>query len=609
MYLPIEDYAVIGDGLTVALVSRHGSIDWAAFPRFDAPSVFARLLDSQKGGHFFIRPTGDYAVTRQYLPDTNVLVTVYQGPEGDEVEVVDFMPPHFSGPTRPSDNLVVRIVRGRLGRMEMAVEYAPRFDYARARATWSRAEGVGVRATAVGCSLTLYSGVQLDIDAERDIASATFVVHAGVTHPFVLSFRQPASIMFRSHLPDGALSMLDQTVEFWMRWIARCTYRGPHEAMVRRSALTLKLLDYAPTGAIVAAPTTSLPEAIGGVRNWDYRYAWLRDTAFTLYALFNLGYREEAESFLDWVFDVSGGDPRNLQVLYGIAGERGIHEFELDHLEGYRRSRPVRVGNAAYLQRQLDIYGEVVDCAFLYHKAGGTISDALWDFLRRTANYICEVWQTPDSGIWEVRSEPQHFVYSKCLCWVGVDRAIKLAERTGHNGEVARWREVRQAIFDSLMTEGYDRELGAFTQAYGSREMDAASLAILLRQVLPPTDPRMVLTVDRVVEELSEGELLHRYRETADDGLPGGEGVFLMCSFILATCYAEMGRISQARALFERLLTYANDVGLYAEEYDVAGQHHLGNFPQAFTHIALINAAVTLARLDPAAPSFTPDGH
>ncbi|MDP9375600.1 MAG: glycoside hydrolase family 15 protein [Chloroflexota bacterium] len=608
-YPPIEDYALIGDGMTAALVSRDGSIDWACLPRYDSPSVFARILDAGRGGHWRIAPAGPYTAARQYVEDTNILSTVFTTPAG-EVELLDFMPPQPLIRQALGDNLIVRIVRGRSGTVDIRTRFAPRFDYARADASWTAQEGIGVRASHDGAALTLYADLPLKVvtggaeDGDAGgvaaiLADGQVAVRAGEEIAFVLAYRQRSSLLWPGGVTARAARLLEATTAYWREWIARCAYRGPYAAMVRRSALALKLLDYLPTGAVVAAPTTSLPEAIGGARNWDYRYSWLRDTAFTLYALFGLGYWDEGEIFLDWLVDVAQGDPAELQVLYGVSGERRIEEFELPHLAGYRGSRPVRVGNAAHGQRQLDIYGEVVDCAYLFHKHGGAVDDGLWAFLRAVVDHVCRVWTEPDQGIWEVRSGPRHFVYSKALCWVAVDRGIALAERLGLPADLDHWRQTGAAIMEELAREGYDEGIGAFTQAYGTAELDAAALALLLRKVLPPHDPRLRSTIDRVVERLGEGGLLHRYApEAVDDGVGGGEGVFLMCSFWLADCYANLGRREEACALFERLLGYANDVGLYAEELDPASGRHLGNFPQAFTHVALINAALSLARAE-----------
>lgn len=593
-YRPIEDYALIGDGLTAALVSRDGAIDWACFPRFDAPSVFARLLDADDGGYWQIAPVDAFTVERAYLPDTAVVATRFTTATG-AIELLDFMPPQQVARGGRGEHAIVRLVRGLHGSVEIATRLTPRFDYGRERPWWMIQEGAGVRAAREDEALTLFTDLPLRIVA--DVAEGRRVVASGEEVAFLLAYRRPFSPLWPGGMAGTARQLLDQTVAHWHEWIGRCTYTGPHAAMVRRSALTLKLLDYLPSGAIVAAPTTSLPEAIGGERNWDYRYAWVRDTAFALYALFGLGYREEAEAFLGWIVAVSRRDPLTLQVLYGIEGERQIAESILTHLRGYRDSRPVRIGNAAYDQRQLDIYGEVVDCAFLHFKHGGTVDPELWAFVRGIVDYVCAVWTEPDQGIWEVRSGPRHFVYSKAICWVALDRGVKLARRAGLPADVATWERIRDEIHAELLREGYNEALGSFTQTYGGTELDAAALALLLRKVLPAADPRMRSTVARVATDLREGDFLHRYTtERVDDGVGGPEGAFLMCSFWLVDCLAEMGQIAEAEDLFARLLAHANDVGLYAEEIDPSSGEHRGNFPQAFTHIALINAALVLAR-------------
>jgi GH15 family glucan-1,4-alpha-glucosidase len=594
-YCPIEDYALIGDGLTAALVARDGSIDWACFPRFDSPTVFARILDAGRGGSWQIAPTVPHTVHRRYLPDTNVLATSFTA-LGGVVEVLDFMPPRISGRGAVGDSAIVRLVQGREGTVEVRAVFEPRFDYARATPTWEEQAGFGVRATYRDLTLTLQSKIGLEVMDNR--ATATWTLAAGDATAFILTCQESPSIVWRSDVAAGCTRLLDETVGFWRTWIGRCTYDGAYSDVVRRSALALKLLDYAPTGAIIAAPTASLPEEIGGVRNWDYRYSWLRDTAFTVYALYAIGYRDEAEAFLNWIIEVERGGPASLQIMYGVDGERRLDEAELNHLAGYRGSRPVRIGNGAYTQRQHDVYGETLDCAFLLQKHGGLITDELWTFLRAIVDYICEVWGEPDDGIWEVRSGARHFVYSKALCWVGVDRGIKIAERGGLPANLKRWRAARAAIHEDLFARGYSEREGAFTQDYSTDELDASALALLLRGVLPPDDPRMASTVDRVAEVLGTGGLVHRYSEAAEDGLTGSEGAFLMCSFWLVDCYALMGRREEARALLDHLIGLANDVGLYAEQIHPESKQHLGNFPQAFTHIALINAVLALAQSD-----------
>lgn len=596
-YRPIEDYALIGDGLTAALVSRDGSIDWACFPRFDAPSSFARILDAEKGGYCSISPAESFDTTRCYLEDTNVLATRFTTATG-EAELIDFMP--MAAATAPETNRIIRRVRGVAGQVTLNVTFDPRFDYARRDASWELQPGQGARATSGDDALTLFTSVPC---AERATGvTATFTVAAGDTTWFTLEYRKRPRL-WRVPVPEHLEQVLDETCRFWRHWVEGSQDFGYREA-VRRSALVLRLLDYAPTGAIVAAPTTSLPERIGGVRNWDYRYAWVRDTAFTLYAFSLLGQFDEGEAFFEWLLGVVPDGPKHLQVMYGITGEHRLEEFTLDHLDGYEGSKPVRIGNAAYSQLQLDTYGDLLDCAYLLHKAGRPITRDVWAFLRATADYVTRIWQRPDSGIWEMRSPPQQFVASKAQCWVALTRAARIAKARGLEGDVTTWLAHADAIMREIGTKGVHPETGSFRQAYGSDQVDAALLQLQLRKMIKPDDPHMRATVRRIEQELDAARrdstlgrgLIRRYRTSkVNDGLPPGEGVFLMCSFWLVDCYAEMGRQDEARALFERLLGYANDVGLYAEEFDPYEQRHLGNFPQAFTHVALINAAAGLA--------------
>ncbi|HUF23203.1 MAG TPA: glycoside hydrolase family 15 protein [Vicinamibacterales bacterium] len=597
-YNPIEDYAVIGDGLTAALVSREGSIDWACFPRFDAPSVFARILDHDSGGHFRVSPDGTFSTARRYLGDTNVLETRFTTATG-EAELVDFMP--MGGAGRPHTNEIVRRLRVLSGTVDVTLTLDPRFDYGRRAATWEQHAGQGVLASSGDETISLFTSVPCRIDGAA--ASAAFALAAGETTWMALEYRARPKL-WHPPAPDRLAAALDETLDFWRHWISGCRDLGYPEA-VRRSALVLKLLDYAPTGAIVAAPTTSLPEHIGGVRNWDYRYAWVRDTAFTVYAFSLLGQFDEGESFFEWLLGVVPGGPETLQIMYGIGGERDLTEYTLDHLEGYAGSRPVRIGNAAYSQVQHDAYGDLMDCAFLLHKAGKPLTPEVGRFLRATADYVTTLWQQPDSGIWEMRSPPQHFVASKAQCWVALSRASRMARAGALSGDTRAWDAAAEAIMREIGTKGVDPATGSFIQAYGVDEVDASLLQMQLRRVIRPHDARMLATVARIEKELDaassdganglERGLIRRYRTSAvDDGLPPGEGVFLMCSFWLVDVYAESGRVDEARALFERLLAYGNDVGLYAEEFEPSEKRHLGNFPQAFTHVALVNAAAAL---------------
>lgn len=594
--VPIEDYALIGDRISAALVSKYGSIDWACFPYMDSPSVFARILDAGKGGSFQIAPTHRFQSSRAYREDTSILETTFTCGTGTVV-VTDFMPARSGELQRLGDGAIIRIVRGVTGRVEMGVRFDPRFDYAREDPTWDIAPGMGARSRAAGQSLTLYSSRLRFEEHEEGGVYGTFETRPGDEYRFVLSYRKPAAMMFTRGMRDLAPTALEATERYWREWIARCTYTGPHADVVRRSAITLRLLDFAPTGAIAAAPTTSLPETPGGIRNWDYRYCWIRDSAFTLYSFFVLGYPEEAEVYLQWLFDVTLGDPARLQVLYGINGEHEAAEHELGHLEGYGGARPVRIGNGAKDQLQLDMYGEILDCAYLMHRNGGVVSQELWEWLRRVVDYVCKTWEQPDYGPWEIRSDPRHFVYSKALCWVALDRGIRMGEQTGLPYDHERWAAAREAIHAEVMDQGFKESVGAFTSAYDGEDLDAALLALPLRRFINANDPRMRSTVERIAKDLAfEGSpgLIRRVSPTFDDGLHGKEGSFMLCSFWLVDCLAMQGNVDEAEALLDTLVGHANDVGLYAEMLDPATGRHLGNFPQAFTHIALINAATSI---------------
>ena len=583
----IEDYGLLSDLQTAALVGRTGSIDWLTFPRFDSSSCFGSLLGGREHGRWLIAPCdAGPATTRRYRDDTLILESEWQMPEG-RVRVIDFMPP------RGNDPDVVRIVEGLEGSVQMRTELVIRFDYGSV-IPWVRR--LDVR-TLVGLGgpdgLVLRTPIQLE--PEDMSHAAEFTVRAGDRVPFVLTWHP-------SHLeiprPVDAEQALVDTEAFWRDWIGGCRYQGDYAGPVRRSLIVLKALTYRPTGGIVAAPTTSLPERIGGERNWDYRYCWLRDATFTLYALLNAGFTTEARQWRDWLLRAVGGDPAKAQILYGLGGQRRVVEQELNWLPGYAGSRPVRIGNAAHEQFQLDVYGEVMDVLHQARVHGLDPDDHAWSFQRNLLEYLESAWDQPDEGIWEVRGPRRHFTHSKVLAWVGFDRAVQSVEQWGLEGPVERWRRVRQEIHEEVCSEGFNRELNSFTQAYGSDELDASTLLIPILGFLPPNDPRVIGTIDAIQRELTEDGFVQRYKTGASnavDGLSGHEGAFLPCSFWLVDALVMMGRLDEGKELFERLLGVQSDLGLLAEEYDPRERRLLGNFPQAFTHVGLVNSAYNLS--------------
>ncbi|MGQ0717833.1 MAG: glycoside hydrolase family 15 protein [Pseudonocardiales bacterium] len=586
----IEDYGLIGDLQTAALVCRDGSIDWLCLPRFDSPACFAALLDDARAGRWLLAPAGGGPCTRRrYRGDSLVLETEWDTPDGT-VRVIDAMP------LRGEATDVVRVVEGRSGRVPMSMELVLRFDYGSV-SPWVRQVDGQWSAIAGPDAAWLDSPVALEYRDGR--TSARFEVEAGQQVPFVLTHTA-------SHLPapkpvDG-VAALQGTEWFWTDWIGRCNYRGEWAQPVRRSLVTLKALTYAPTGGIVAAATTSLPEQLGGSRNWDYRYCWLRDATFTLQALLGTGYIDEAKAWREWLLRAVAGDPADLRIMYGLDGTRRIPEYTLDWLRGYEGSKPVRVGNAAAEQYQLDVWGEVLDGLHLAREAGLAPSQDAWDLQRALLDFLEGHWDDPDNSLWEVRSDRRPFVHSKVMAWVGVDRALRAVEHFGLPGPVHRWRELRDRIHDDVCDRGYDSTRGTFTQFYGSDGLDAALLLIPRVGFLPWRDERVIGTVEAVARELSEDGFLLRYRPAADggvDGLPGEEGAFLLCSFWLADALHGIGREREARALFERLLGLRNDLGLLSEEYDTRAQRQLGNTPQAFSHVGLVNTALHLSTGSP----------
>ncbi len=600
-YQPIENYGVIGNLRTAALVGMDGSIDWLCLPHFDSPSVFAAILDDQKGGRFRIAPIGDHFRHKQfYWPDTAILVTRFLHADGVG-EVEDFMP--LGGPP----NELIRRVHVVRGKLSFRLECRPAFDYARA-AHQCHLGPQGARFDGPGLSLGLAAPVPLRPDGDGVVAD--FTLGEGEQATFVL--RRLGREDRPGSCPSGgeAEELFRDTVAYWRRWLAKCTYAGRWREMVQRSALTLKLLSFEPTGAIVAAPTCSLPESIGGPRNWDYRFTWIRDAAFTLYGLLRIGFTQEAVRFRDWLEarwrDADTGETGPLQLMYGIDGRSELTEETLDHLEGYRGSRPVRIGNAAYRQLQLDIYGELLDSVYLYNKYVAPVEYDGWIRLRRLVDWLCDNWKREDEGIWEVRGGRRHFVYSKVMSWVALDRSLRLADKRSFPADRSRWLKVRDEIYEEVMSRGWDPRRKAFVQAYGSDALDASSLLMPMVFFLAPNDRRMLSTLDAVRRPLTAGGLaadglVYRYDPAAaPDGLAGREGTFNMCSFWLVEALTRAGRtdparLEDARLLFEQMLGYANHLGLYAEQTGASGEA-LGNFPQAFTHLALISAAFNLDR-------------
>ncbi|MFI1618514.1 glycoside hydrolase family 15 protein [Streptomyces lydicus] len=587
MHPHIEDYALIGDLQTAALVGRDGSIDWLCLPRFDSPACFAALLGGRDNGHWTLSPHSPEArAERSYRGDSLILDTVWETPTG-RVRVTDFMPQRDRAPD------VVRIVEGLDGSVEMRGVLRLRFDYGRV-VPWVRATE-GARVAVAGPDSVWLRTPSHGTTYGKDFSTRSdFTVAAGGRTAFVLTWHP-------SHEPRPDLidpfDALADTLEDWRTWSARCRYDGPHRAAVIRSLITLKALTYAPTGGIVAAPTTSLPEEVGGVRNWDYRYCWLRDASLTLDSLLAAGYLEEAGAWRDWLLRAVAGAPEDLQIMYGLAGERRLPEAELPWLSGYSGSTPVRIGNAAVEQRQLDVYGEVIDSFHIARTAGLPAEPHAWSIQRTVVDYLETTWRDPDEGLWEVRGPRRHFVHSKVMAWVAADRAVRALEANPKlGGDIDRWRAMRDEVHREVCERGYDADRGTFTQFYGSAELDAATLLIPRVGFLPGDDPRVVGTIDAVRRELTHDGLVRRYSsgDVPVDGLPGSEGAFLACSFWLVDALQLSGRRQEAAQLFERLLELRNDVGLLSEEYDPVAGRQLGNFPQAFSHIGLVGTAFGL---------------
>ncbi len=589
----IEDYALIGDLESAALVGRDGAVDWMCVPRFDSAACFAALLGDRDNGRWMIAPAnGEVRSVRRYRAGTLILETEFSTPAG-VARVVDFMPPRSDGPPR-----LMRIVEGVAGRVPMRLDLTLRPDYGTIR-PWIEHAADGIVAVAGPDAFRLSTPLPLDV---RDgTVAARFDATEGSRHRFTLSWWSS----HRTSPPvEDADSALGRTDEWWRDWSGRGTYAGPYRDAVITSLIALKAMTFAPTGALIAAPTTSLPEDLGGVRNWDYRYCWLRDSVLTLEALLTGGYVDEALRFRDFMQRVATGDPAKIQIMYGVEGERRLSEFELPELTGYESSAPVRVGNAASEQFQLDVYGEVIGVAYAAAMRLGGVDPGRWPRWQKLIEYVESVWREPDDGIWEARGPRRHYTYSKVMAWVVFDRGIRLAARFGLDAPIDRWRRIRGEIHREVCEHGYDAGRRTFTQYYGSEELDASNLNIPIVGFLPPRDERVTGTIDAIRDELGHDGFVARYSTDAtDDGLPGGEGQFLACSFWLVSALAMNGRTDEACALFERLLALRNDVGLLAEEYDAARGRQVGNFPQAFSHLGLIQAAQAIAAAQNGAPA------
>ncbi len=583
MPLRIEDYALIGDCHSAALVGRDGSIDWLCLPRFDSPACFAALLGTPEHGRWMLAPTGSpRSVRRRYRENTLVLETEFET-EGGAVVVIDCMPPRTDCPN------VVRLVECRRGRVAMRMEFIVRFDYG-SLVPWVRRAEDGISAVGGPDAVRLRTPVELRGEEFHTVADFTLV--AGQQVSFTLTWHP-------SHLPappaGDARSQVRETEAWWRGWASRCTYQGEWREAVLRSLITLKALTYAPTGGLVAAPTTSLPARFGGVRNWDYRYCWIRDATFSLYALMTGGFTEEARAWWEWLHRAVAGHPADVRIMYGVGGERRLREVELDWLPGYEGARPVRIGNAAHSQFQLDVFGEVLDALHCARRMGLELDPDGWRVQRLLVEFVESVWRQPDEGMWEVRGSRRHFTHSKVMAWVALDRAVKAVERFGFDGPMERWRRLRAMIHADVCDRGFDEKTNTFVQSYGAKEVDASLLMIPLVGFLPADDPRMRGTVQAIQDRLVIDGFLTRYAPVPNvDGLPPGEGAFLACSFWLADNLSLQGRVAEARELFERLLQVRNDVGLLSEGYDPSARRLTGNFPQAFSHVGLVNTARNL---------------
>jgi GH15 family glucan-1,4-alpha-glucosidase len=596
-YPPIGDYGYIADCHSSALISKSGSIDWCCMPRVDSRSCFGRILGWTQGGYCQIAPSTPYKTSRRYLEDTLVLVTTFHVSSG-EARLIDCYPMRRGGKHTPHQQ-ILRIVEGIKGKVEFAVEIVPRFDYGAIR-PWIRRYREDHYIAIGGSDGLLISGdIHLDMRGRHDLIGTSAVEEGQRSHLSIL-YRRPEDLdkgFVEPPTLEEQNRRLEETVNWWQAWSARAKIEGRYAKHVRRSAIVLKGLSNAPTGAIAAAPTTSLPEVPGASRNWDYRFTWVRDSCFTVRSLTELGYGKEADEFRKFIERSAAGSAEEIQVLFGVGGERRLHEQEVKELEGYRGARPVRIGNAAERQVQLDVYGELLDLAWRWHILGNSPDNEYWEFLVELVNAAARLWSKPDRGIWEMRGSPRHFVYSKAMCWAALDRGIKLAEELRREGPVDAWKEARHKIFRTVEEKGYDARRGVFVQAFGHMEMDAALLLLPAVGFVDYRDERMIRTTDAIREDLEKDGLLTRYRP-GNDEMKGTEGVFLACSFWLVECLARQGRLHEAHQVFKRALAAGNDLGLFSEEYDTDTAEMLGNFPQGLTHLSLIAATVAFAHME-----------
>jgi GH15 family glucan-1,4-alpha-glucosidase len=593
-YPPIGDYGFIADCHAAALVSKCGSIDWCCLPRIDSASCFGRLLDWKKGGYCRIRPTGDYGVRRRYLPDTLILETTFTT-KGGEVRLLDCMTMRKGGEHAPHRQ-ILRVLQGVRGRMTLSVDIAPAFDYGEVK-PWIRKREDHFIALGSSNGLLICGDRALDMRHRHHVEGRWELAAEERAHLSIL-WRRPEDLDEGLVSPPDAAELehrLKETRRWWETWSQKSRVTGRHASLLRRSAVVLKGLSYAPTGAIAAAATTSLPEVLGGSRNWDYRFSWIRDSFFTVRALSQLGHHKEADGFRRFVERSAAGSAEEIQVLFGVGGERHLIEYDLKNAEGYRSSRPVRVGNAAERQTQLDVYGELLGLAWIWHTQGEPPDDDYWEFLVRLVNRAAQRWMEPDQGIWEMRGRPRHFVHSKAMCWSALDRGIRLAEEIGREAPLAEWKSTRGKIREAIEEHGYDRRRGVFVQAFGHEVMDAALLLLPQTGLVDCADERMLRTTNAVESELSQDGLLLRYAG-GSDGLQGAEGAFCCCSFWLAECLACQGRLVRAQEVFQRTLAAGNELGIFSEEYDPRSGEMLGNFPQGLTHLSLIAAAVAMDR-------------